>query len=304
MSAASSRHLEIGRQDADDADVRNRPGPGVETQRASDGSRMRTIAAHPQSVADESDAGRSPHVVLWHEVAAQRDAHAQHAKEGVVDGPAPHAFRPFLGDVARPCIHRRHRLERRRSRVPHLHVGLVEHRLGLAQRSARCSQQADGDETIRIGVRQRPEEHAVERREERRGGAEAERQHEDGRQREAGRRRHERHVKCASCRSASHHSAIQTRRIDSRVCSRLPRRRRAAAWSTRSCSARIATCASSSSRISSSDGRLRNISISSQCCHWIDMSGIERGPEDRDDEDQRERKQSPVHDHGSNACTS
>ena len=107
-------------------------------------------------------------------------------------------------------------------------------------------------------------------------------------------------MKCASCRSASHHSAIQTRRIDSRVCSMLPRRRRAAASSTRSCSARIATCASSSSRISSSDGRLRNqlpfmpiasSLIRSQRRDRVDVGGAIRRPEDRDHQDHREREQ-------------
>ena len=138
-------------------------------------------------------------------------------------------------------------------------------------------------------------------------------------------RRHERQVNQASCRSASHHSAIQTRRIASRVCSGLPSRRRAAASSTRSCSARIATCASSSSRISSSDGRLRNQRPSRPSQHLSCESVPSAGPaliplsapppgrrgrrryaglKTAIDEDERERDAArPIHDHGSSAST-
>ena len=107
-------------------------------------------------------------------------------KKVVLDAVAPQAFRLALGDLARPGdgAHRRHRLERRRRRVPLLHVEPVGHRLGLAREHERDGDPPDGDEAIGIRVRQRPEEHAVERGEERRGGAEAEAQHEDGRQRE------------------------------------------------------------------------------------------------------------------------
>ena len=104
----------------------------------------------------------------------------------MLDLVAPQAFRLSLGDLAGPGTdeghHRRHRLERRRRSCS-----------TPARRTCRTIDSvwpgnASGTvmrptETRRSGsaVRQRPEEHAVERREERRGGAEAERQHEDGR---------------------------------------------------------------------------------------------------------------------------
>ena len=116
-----------------------------------------------------------------------RDAHAQHAKKVGVDAArtaARSGCSSAMSHVA-GAARRRHRLERRRRRVPHLHVELVDHRLGLARTEPGARhQQPDRDEAIGIRVRQRPEEHAVERGEERRRGAEAECQHEDGRQRE------------------------------------------------------------------------------------------------------------------------
>jgi hypothetical protein len=94
-----------------------------------DDSRIRAEAPDPQRMADERDLGRPAHVVLGRKVAAQRDARAQDAKKVVLDEVAPQAFRLSFGDLARPGTdegdHRRHRLERRRRRVPLLHVERV-----------------------------------------------------------------------------------------------------------------------------------------------------------------------------------
>jgi hypothetical protein len=109
----------------------------------------------------------------------------EHAKEVGIDPGAPHLGRPCLADGAfASAAHRRHRCKRRRRRIPELHEGFVHHRLDRSGLPGERHQQSHGDETIGIRVRQRPEEHAVERGEERCGGAEAERQHQDGRERE------------------------------------------------------------------------------------------------------------------------
>ncbi len=103
-------------------------------QRPLDDCRIRAEAPDPQRMADERHLRRPAHVVFGREVAAQRDAHAQDAKKVVLDEVAPQTFRLSFGDLARPGTdegdHRRHRLERRRRRVPLLHVKRVGNRLG------------------------------------------------------------------------------------------------------------------------------------------------------------------------------
>ena len=121
-------------------------------------------------------------------------------------------------------IHGRHRLERRRGRVPHLHVALVGHALDRAESGQDVTSPT---ETRRSGsaygsglksTRSSAAKSAVE----------APRPSPSTRMAASanpGRRRHERQVNRASCRSASHHSAIQTRRLlssDDRLRNTLP----------------------------------------------------------------------------------
>ena len=96
----------------------------VQTQRPIDHSRIGAVAPDPQPMADERHRRRPAHVVFGRKVTAQRDAHAQHAQKVVLD--AARTARP-PAVLRRSCTSgtatdRRHRLERRRRRLPLLHV--------------------------------------------------------------------------------------------------------------------------------------------------------------------------------------
>ena len=160
-------------------------GP-LETQRATDCVWIGAEAADPERVADQRHHGPPAHVVLRDEVTPSGNPYAKHAKKVGFHSGARQRLGLLVGDTARPGTGRcGHGFERRRRCVPYLHVASVLH--PQRGRFARVrDQQPDRDESIGLGVRQRPEQHGVERGEERRRGAEAESQHEDGRQRERG----------------------------------------------------------------------------------------------------------------------
>ena len=172
------------RQHADDRVARS-----IEGDRTAQGGRVAAEAILPERVADDRFGWRVRAVFGFAEQAAHARAHADDVEETAGDTPAAEPFRVVdAGERHRLGARQREGVERVLTRAPvdeirprHRHLRAVGPDL------------VQVDEAIRLWIRQRPQQDAVDEREDGRGRADAERQRDEddgGERRRPGERAH------------------------------------------------------------------------------------------------------------------
>jgi hypothetical protein len=178
VEARGDQRFVLGRHHANDLkrDV-------VHRNRAADDRRIGAKPPAPEAVAQDHDTPSSGTILLFQKVAAERWLHAEHREEIPADADGGQALGFAVGEERRlPRAHEPHALERL---AP---FSIVDKRREAHVARARIVIPiADDDQTLRFGVRQRPEQHRVDDAENRRVRANTERQGKKRGNREAGR---------------------------------------------------------------------------------------------------------------------
>ena len=162
----------------------DRPGFVVHADRLVDDVRVPGIAGLPEAIRDDDCATPAADVLLWQESSADHRSHPDSVEEALSHLRAEQHLRLGPAGVVHG-IRDRTRDERERARA----VAPIEEICGrhlLALGGTRRGTLPEGDDALGVLIGQGPELERVEERDDRHRAADAERQNQDGRQRERG----------------------------------------------------------------------------------------------------------------------
>ena len=157
----------------------NRPRLTVHADRSVDDVRVAGVAGLPEAIADDNGAPCAADVLFWQKPAADEWRHPDGVEKPVGDLRAEQCFGLGPAGIAhRVGNHASHHRERSRSIAP---IEKVGGRNVLVLCRARGLTLPDGDDAVGILIGQGPELQRVEKRDDRHGPANAQRQNQNGR---------------------------------------------------------------------------------------------------------------------------
>jgi len=171
--------IELGRRDADDG-----ARPAVERERAADRGRLSAEALAPEAVRQHHDGLRAGSGVLGEQQPTRRGARADEREKRRRDRDARDARRLAAARLEKgaPPVGRQPVERARRAVAPGMEGEFAEQRPHRRVRAGVVLREAH--QPVGVGIRQRAQQHAVGHREERRIGADAQRQRHERRDRE------------------------------------------------------------------------------------------------------------------------